>query len=44
VAKKEVKEIVRHRDHVDAKNNNDVKFSKEDLMPALFWGCEVFVK
>ena len=44
VTKQEVKEIARHTDYVDTKNNYDEKLSKKDLMLALFWGCEVFVK
>ena len=42
--KKEVKEIVRHRVYVDAKNNYDEKLSEEDLMLALFSGVGSGVK
>lgn len=38
MAIEEVKEIVRYRDYLNATNNCDEEFSKEDLMLVLFWG------
>lgn len=43
-AKQEVKEMVKHRDFVDNKNNYDEKFSDGDLMLVIFLGWNIFVK